>query len=80
MGGLFQLFWERGRDFQELGHYPHFGLLMMAWNCHGPVSVSFSLLIKNQLLVEVDLSTVFQCHIFLPFHTVNGVRKAKILK
>ena len=27
MGGLFQLFWGRGGDFQELGHYSFFGLL-----------------------------------------------------
>ena len=45
-----------------------------------PVSVSFSLLIEDQYLVEVDLPTMFQCHIFLPFHTVNGVLKARILK
>ena len=41
MGGLFQLFWGRGRDFQELGHHPLFGLLWSAselssflWGCH----------------------------------------------
>ena len=26
MGGLFQLFWRLGGDFQEPGHHPHFGL------------------------------------------------------
>ena len=30
MGGLFQLFWRRGRDFQELGYCPPFGLLWLA--------------------------------------------------
>ena len=30
MGGLFQLFGGRGRDFQELGHCPLFGLLWLA--------------------------------------------------
>ena len=44
------------------------------------MTVSFSLLIEDQLLVEADLSTIFQCHIFLPFHTVNSVLKARILK
>ena len=41
MGGLFQLFWERGRDFQELGHHSLFGLLGLdskqswqLWVCH----------------------------------------------
>ena len=29
MGRLFQLFWGKGRDFQELGHQTLFGLLMV---------------------------------------------------
>ena len=41
MGGLFQLFWRRGGDFQELGHRLLFGLLGLPleqswrlWACH----------------------------------------------
>ena len=41
MGGVFQLFWGRGGDFQELGHRPLFSLLWSAselswhlWVCH----------------------------------------------
>ena len=41
MGGLFQLFWERGRDFQELDRCSLFGLLCLAsemsqrlWVCY----------------------------------------------
>ena len=29
------IFWERGGNFQELGHHPLFGLLVVPWNCHG---------------------------------------------
>ena len=29
--GLFQLFWGKGRDFQELGHHSLFGLLWLTW-------------------------------------------------
>ena len=35
MGGLVQLFWRRGGDFQELGQCPLLGLLTVPWNCHG---------------------------------------------
>ena len=41
MGGLFQIFWERGGDFQESGHCPLYGLWWLAlelswclWMCH----------------------------------------------
>ena len=30
MGGLFQLFWRRGGDFQDWGHCPLFGLFWPA--------------------------------------------------
>ena len=46
MGGLFQLFGGRGRDFQELGHCPLFGLLWAALEfVVAPTGVSFSVLI-----------------------------------
>ena len=33
-GGLLQLVWGRGGDFQDLGHHPLLGLLTVPWNCH----------------------------------------------
>ena len=43
MGGVFQLFWGRGGNFQKLGHFLTFlvglGIVM------APVDVSFSLLV-----------------------------------
>ena len=36
VGRLFQLVWKRGEDFQELGHYPLFGvgLSWSLWVCY----------------------------------------------
>ena len=42
-GGLFQLFWGRGGDFQDLGHRPLLGLLPVLWNCHGTSGCVISL-------------------------------------
>jgi len=33
VGGLFQLFWGGGGDFQDLGHHPLLGFLTVPWNC-----------------------------------------------
>ena len=52
MGGLFQLFWGRGRDLQDLGHHSLLGLLTVPWNTRvAPLGVSFHLLIEDQGLV-----------------------------
>ena len=56
MGGLFQLFWGKGGDFQELGH--HLALLTVPWNCQGSLVMSFSLLIVDQGLIKVHLSAI----------------------
>ena len=41
-------------------------------------SESISLLFSSSILEPGGF--IFQCHIFLPFHTVHGVLKARILK
>ena len=48
----------KGGDFQELGHRALLGLLTVPWNSHGALGVSFSLLIEDEGLVEVDLSSI----------------------
>ena len=59
MGGLFQLFWVWGTDFQELGHRQPFGLLTVGLETiMTPLGVSFSLLTEDQGLVEVDVSSI----------------------
>ena len=42
VGGLFQLFWGRGGNFQDLGHCPLLGLLTVPWNCMAPLGESFT--------------------------------------
>ena len=51
MGGFFQLFWGRGRDFQGLVHRPLLALLTVAWNCLGSSECVIHLLIEDQGLV-----------------------------
>ena len=43
LGGLFQLFWGRGGDFQVLGHRPLLGVLTVPWNCPGTSGCVISL-------------------------------------
>ena len=64
MGGVFQLLWGRGRDFQELGYSPLFDFCGQPWNRHGTSGCVFQLTdmlqrarIEAQCLVEVGLST-----------------------
>ena len=61
MGGLFQLFWGRGGDFQELGYCPLFDLLWSAselswrlWVCHLTCCWITVSVYKAQGLVEAD--------------------------
>ena len=66
MGGLFQLFWGRDRDFQELGHCPLFDILWLAselswcwWVCH----LAFANILQRmfneaQGLLEVESSAI----------------------
>ena len=71
MGGLFQLFWVKGRDFQDLGQHPLLGLYK---ECLGTVmaalGVSFHLLIQDQgqvlsYLILISLCCVLgQCQSF----------------
>ena len=51
MGGLFQLFLGKGRDFQDMGHRPLLGLLTMPWNCHATSGCVISLAVEEPGLV-----------------------------
>ena len=54
MGGLLQLFSERGGDFQELGHGPLIGLFWLALACCGACH-GYT---EAQGLVEVNISAI----------------------
>ena len=66
MEGVFQLFWGRDGDFQELGLCPLLGLLTVPWKVPimTPLCVPFSLLTEDQGPVEVDLFALLD-----PFHS-----------
>ena len=71
MGGLFQLFWGKGGDFQELGHCPLFFFFFFFGQCLGtvmvPLGVSFHLLTEDQGLVLSAILVPFDSNQFMLF-------------
>ena len=68
-------------DFTSITSHIHNWVLFSL--CLHPFSLSGVIppLISSSILAPTDLgSSSFQCHIFLPFHTVHGILKARILK
>ena len=73
---VFQLFWERDGDFQELGHCSLFDLHGQSWNCHGTCVcnlacwyVTISIYSEAQGLMEVESSAIldlFSSNQFMP--------------
>ena len=56
-------------------------VLFLLWLCLFILSAVISPLISSSILGTYRPEEfIFQCHIFLPFHTVHGVLKARILK
>ena len=68
-------------DFTSIASHIHNWVLFLFW-LHLPIlSGVISPLIYSSILGTYQLGQfIFQCHIFLPFHTVHGVLKARILK
>ena len=58
-------------DTSTTGHHFHFG---------SASSFFLGLFLCSSLNTYQPGRLVFQCHVFLPFHTVHGVLKARILK
>ena len=87
MGGLFQLFWGRGRDFQELGPCPLFDLLWLAWElswhwwvCHFNANVLQWAYNEAQGPLEVSLPPSWTqlvltslCHVLWLYHSFKGL-------
>ena len=66
-------------DFHHLSH-PPLGIILL-WLCLFILSGVISPLISSSILGTYwPGEFIFQCPIFLPFHTVHGVLKARILK
>ena len=81
ISGSYAIFFFTALDFTFTTRHLHIWALFPLW---------FSLFISSgavsPLFSSIILGThrpgefIFQCHIFLPFHTVHGVVKARILK
>ena len=55
-------FWERGGDFQDLGHRPLLGVLTVPWNCHGTSGcVEDQGLVLSAILVPFESKTGLCC-------------------
>ena len=68
-------------DFTSITNHTHNWVLLLLWLCLFILSGVISPLISSSLLVTYRLGEfIFQCHIFLPFHSVYGVLKARTLK
>ena len=68
-------------DFTSITSHIHNWVLFLLWLCLLILSrVSFPLISSSILGTYRPGELVFQCPIFLPFHTVHGILKARILK
>ena len=67
--------------FTSITNHIHNWVLLLLWLCLFILSGIISPLISSSLLVTYRPGEfIFQCHIFLPFHSVYGVLKARTLK
>ena len=67
-------------DFTSITSHIHNWVLFLLWLCLFILSGVFSPLISSNILGTYQPGEfIFQCPIFLPFHTVYGVLKARIL-
>ena len=67
-------------DFTSITIHIHNWALFLLWLHLFILSGVISLLSLNSILVTYQSGEfIFQCPIFLPFHTVHGVLKARIL-
>ena len=68
-------------DLTSITFYIHNCTLFLLWLCLFILSEVISPLFSSSILGTYQPGEfIFQCHIFLPFHTVDGVLKARILK
>ena len=79
--GSYAILFFTASDFISIiSHIPSWGLFSL-WLCLFILSGVISPLFSSSILGTYQLEEVIiQCHIFLPFHTVHGVLKERILK
>ena len=79
--GLHAMLFFTASDFTSITSHIHNWALFSLWLHLFILSGVISLLFSSSILGSNQPGELtFQCHIFLPFHTVNGFLKARILK
>ena len=79
--GSYALLFFTATDFTSINSHIHSWALFLLWLCLFILSGVISPLFSSSILGTYwPGKFIFQCNIFLPFHTVHGVLMAKILK
>ena len=79
--GSYAILFFTASDFTSITNHIHNWMSFSLWLCLFIISgVIFPLFSSSILGVYRPGDFILQCHIFLPFHTVHGVLKARILK
>ena len=79
--GSYAILLFRASDFTSIISHIHNWVLFLLWLRLFILSEVISLLISSSMLGTCQPGEfIFQCPVFLPFHTVHGVLKARILK
>ena len=77
----YAIFFFTASDFTSITSHIHSWALFLLWLCLFILSGVISPLFSSSVLGTYWLGKfIFQCHIFLPFHTVHEVLMARILK
>ena len=67
-------------DFTSITMHIHNWVLFLLWFHLHSFWIYFSLISSSILGTYRPVEFIFHCHTFLPFHTLHGVLKARILK
>ena len=79
--GSYAILFFAASDFTSITSHIHNWVLFLLWLCVFILSGVTSPLISSSILGNYQPGVfIFQCPIFLPFHTIYGVLKARILK
>ena len=80
ISGSYAILFFTASDFTSITSHIHNWVLSLLWLCLFILSGVISPFFFSSILGTYQPGEfIFQCHIFLPFHTVNGVLKARIL-
>ena len=79
--GSYAILLSTALDFTSITSHIHNWVLFLLWLCLFILSSVISPMISSSILGTYQPGEfIFQCPIFLPFHTVHGVLKARIMK